>query len=60
MTEKIDLKSGQVIAKEAALHCKTKVNLESTNYNAQLSKLKETVLDVFAKFQRQGINWKFR
>ena len=31
MMEKVDLKSGEVIAKEAAFHCKTEVNLESTN-----------------------------
>ena len=33
MVEKIDLKSGEVIAKEAAFHSKTEVNLESTNSN---------------------------
>ena len=31
MMEEVDLKSGEVIAKEAAFHCKTEVNLESTN-----------------------------
>ena len=31
MMEKVDLKSGEVIAKEAAFHSKTEVNLESTN-----------------------------
>ena len=31
--EMIDLKSGEVIAKEAAFHSKTEVNLESTNSN---------------------------
>ena len=30
MMEKDDLKSGEVIAKEAAFHSKTEVNLEST------------------------------
>ena len=29
MMEKVDLKSGEVIAKEAAFHSKTEVNLES-------------------------------
>ena len=33
MIEKVDLKSGEVIAKEAAYHSKTEVNLESTNSN---------------------------
>ena len=33
MMEKVDLKSGEVIAKEAAFHSKTEVNLESTNSN---------------------------
>ena len=33
MMEKVDLKSGEVIAKEAAFHSKTEVNLESTDCN---------------------------
>ena len=43
MMEKVDLKSGEVIAIEAALHSKTEVNLESTNSNELFSKMKETV-----------------
>ena len=38
MMEKVDLKSGEVIAKEAAFHSKTEVNLESTNFNELFSK----------------------
>ena len=48
MMEKVDLKSGEVIAKEAAFHSKTAVNLESTNSNELFLKMKETVL-VFSK-----------
>ena len=59
MMEKVDLKSGEVIAKEAAFHSKTEVNLESTNANELFSKMKETVLESLAKFQRQGSNWRF-
>ena len=59
MMEKVDLKSGEVITKEAAFHTKTEVNLESTNSNELFSKMKETVLESFAKFQRQGSNWRF-
>ena len=33
MMEKVDLKGGAVIAKEAAFHSKTAVKLESTNSN---------------------------
>ena len=44
MMEKVDLKSGEVISKEAAFHSKTEVNLESTNSNELFSKMKETVL----------------
>ena len=33
MMEKVDLNSGEVIAKEAAFHSKTEVNLECTNSN---------------------------
>ena len=53
MMEHVDLKSGEVIAKEAVFHSKTEVNLESTNPNELFSKMKETVLESIAKFQRQ-------
>ena len=33
MMEKVDLKSGEVIAKETAFQSKTEVNLKSTNSN---------------------------
>ena len=59
MMEKVDLKSGEVIAKEAAFHSKTEVNLKSTNSNELFSKMKETVVESLAKFQRQGSNWRF-
>ena len=52
MMENVDLKSGEVIAKEAAFHSKTEVNLESTDSNELFSKMKETVLKSLAKFQR--------
>ena len=44
MMEKVDLKSGQAIAKEAAFHSNTGFNLGSTNSNELFSKMKETVL----------------
>ena len=47
--KKVDLKSGEVISKEAAFHSKTEVNLESTNSNELFSKLKETVWESLAK-----------
>ena len=59
MMEKVDLKSGEVIAKEVAFHSKTEVNLESNDFNELFSKMKETVLKSLVKFQRQGNNWKF-
>ena len=43
MMEKVDIKSCEVIAKEAAFHSKTEVNLESTDCNELFSKMKETV-----------------
>ena len=46
--EKVDLKSGEVIAKEAAFHSKTEVNLVNTNSNELFSKMKETVLESLA------------
>ena len=60
MMEKVDIKSGEVIAKDAAFHSKTEINLESTYSNELFSKMKETVLESLAQFQRQGNNWRFR
>ena len=59
MMEKVDLKSGEVIAKEAVFHSKTEVDLESTDSNELFSKTKENDLESLAKFQRQGSNWRF-
>ena len=59
MMEKVDQNDGEVIAEEAAFHSKTEVNLESTNSNDFCYKMKETVLESLAKFQRQGSNWRF-
>ena len=50
MMEKVDIKSCEVIAKEAAFHSKTEVNLESTKSNELFSKMKETLLECSAKF----------
>ena len=50
MMEKVYLKSGEVIAKEAAFHSKSEVNLECTDSNELFSKIKETVLESLAKF----------
>ena len=50
MMEKVDLNSGEVIAKKAAFHSKIQVNLESTDSNELFSKMKETVLASLAKF----------
>ena len=60
MMEKVDLKRAVVIAKVAAFHSATQVNLESTNSNNLFSKMNEPILESFAKFQWQGINWRFR
>ena len=43
MMEKVDLKSGDVITKEAAFHSQTEDNLESTNSNELFSKIKEVL-----------------
>ena len=59
MMQKVDLKSGEVIAKEEAFLSKTEDNLESSDSNELFSKMKETVLESLAKFQRQGSNWRF-
>ena len=59
MMEKVDLKSGDVIAKEAAFPSKIEVNLESTDSNELFSIMKETVLEFLGKFQRQGSHWRF-
>ena len=59
MMENVDLKSGEMMAKEAAFHCKTEVNLESTDSSELFLKMKETVFESLAQFQRQGSNWRF-
>ena len=59
MMEKVDPKSGEVIAKKAAFDSKTEVNLESTDSNELFSKMKETVLEYLAKFHSQRSNWRF-
>ena len=59
MMEKVDLESGEMIAKEAAMHSKTEVNLESNDYNELFSKTEETFLESLAKFQSKGSNWRF-
>ena len=56
MMAKVDLKSGEVIAKEAAFHSKTEVNLESTDSKELFSKMEEAVLETLAKFQSLGSN----
>ena len=50
--EKVDLKIGEVIATDAAFHSKIEVNLESTDSSEMFSKIKETVLESLAKFQK--------
>ena len=57
--KKVDVKSGEVIAKDAAFHFKTEVNLKSTDSNELFSKMKKPVFESLAKFQRQGSNWRF-
>ena len=53
--EKVDLKSGELIAREAAFHSKKEVNLESTDSNELFSKMKETFLETFAKLQDKEV-----
>ena len=60
MTEKVYLKSGEVIVNEAAFHSKTDVNLESTDSIELLSKMKGTILESLPNFQREGSNSRFR
>ena len=60
MMEKFDLKGGEVITKVASFRFKAEVKLESTNYSELFSKMKETVLESLAKFQRHGGNCIFR
>ena len=55
MMEKVDIKSGELIAKEAAFHSKTDVNLESTDSDELFSKMKETVLESLAKFKDKDV-----
>ena len=47
-----------MIAKEAAFHSITEVNLEGTDSNELFSKIKEAVLESVAKFLILGSNWR--
>ena len=59
--EKVDLQSGEVIAKEVAFHSKIEVNLESTNSKRIVFENERNCFGwSLAKFQRDGSNWKFR
>ena len=50
--EKVDLKGGEVIAKEAAFHSKTEVNLERTNSNEFVFENETNCFGVFRKFSK--------
>ena len=52
MMEKVDVKSGEVIAKEAAFHSKTEVNLESTDSNELFSKNERNCFGIFSKISK--------
>ena len=51
MMEKVDLKSDEVIAKEAAFHSKTEVNFERIVFENE-----RNCLETLVKFQSQGSN----
>ena len=53
MMEKVDLKSDKVIAKEAAFHSKTEVNLESTD-----STVLENERNCFGVLSKISKTWK--
>ena len=55
MMTKVDLKGCKVIAKEAAFHCKTEVNLESTSSNKLFSKMKETVWSLWQNIKDKEV-----
>ena len=52
MMEKVDLKSGEVIAKEAAFHSKTEVNLESTDSNDIVFENERNCFEDFSKISK--------
>ena len=55
MMEKVDLKSGEVIAKEAALHSKTEMSLESANSSELFSKMKEPFWSLQQNFKDKKV-----
>ena len=50
--QKVDLKGGEMIVKEAEFYSTTEVNLKSTNSNELFSKMKETVSESLATFSK--------
>ena len=55
MMEKVDLKSGKMIAKEVAFHSKIEVNLESTIANEFFSKMKEMFWSLLQNFKDKEV-----
>ena len=49
MMEKVDLKSGEMVVKEAEFHSKTEVNLESTDSNELFFENERNRFEVFSK-----------
>ena len=52
MMEKVDLKSDEVIVKEAAFHSKTEVNLESTDSKEFFFENEGNCFGVFSKISK--------
>ena len=52
MMEKVDINDNEAMAKAAAFHSKTEVNLESTNCKELFSKIKDIVLIFFSKISK--------
>jgi len=58
--ERTEIKTGEVIAKEAGFSSEKVVNLESTDIDEMYMKMKDRVIENLTVFQRSQSGWRFR
>jgi len=58
--ERTEIKTGEVIVKDAAFHSEQEVYLESTDIDEMYMKMKDRVIENLTVFQRGQSGWRFR
>jgi len=60
MMERTEIKTGEVIVKDAAFHSEQEVNLEGTDIDEMYMKMKDRVIESLTVFQKAQSGWRFR